>query len=166
MCKFKGLSTFTLSWLWGPSSPQSDTSHTIQCSRSPLSICRALGGDGGGGGGSPMSHVNFKKWQCRMSLLLFSPMSHVEFKKGLCHMSLYFVPPCRMSLSPGMSRDELKNCPCRPVDLRGRGPYHTSVGACCRVSVIGTACTASFSSFAKGTSCKIQRVSCISIVLS
>ena len=32
-------------------------------------------------GASPMSHVNFKKWPCCMSLSLFSPMSYVEFKK-------------------------------------------------------------------------------------
>ena len=52
--------------------------------------------------------------QCRMSILrngnvtcpcrLFSPMSHVEFKKRLCHMSLRFLAHvvchlalCRMS---------------------------------------------------------------------
>ena len=40
-----------------------------------------------------MSHVDFRKWQCRMSLsLILSPMSQVEFKKGLCPMSLYFYP--------------------------------------------------------------------------
>ena len=110
---------------------------------------------------TPLHHWGPWWWWCHMSILrngnvaclccLFSPMSHFEFKKGLCPMSLYFVPPCRISLSL-MLHFELKNCPCRPVDLRGRGPYHTSVGACCRVSVIGTACTASFSSFAEGTS--------------
>ena len=36
-------------------------------------------------GGAPMSHVDFKKWQCPCRL--FPPMSHVEFKKG-CHMSI------------------------------------------------------------------------------
>ena len=70
--------------------------------------------------------------QCRMSILrngnvacfyrLFLPMSHVEFKKGLCHMSLYFLSPCRMSLSP-MSHVDFKNCPCRSVDFKGQGPY-------------------------------------------
>ena len=43
-----------------------------------------------GGGVSPMSHVDFKKWQCRSHL--FSSMSHVEFKERLCPMSLHFYP--------------------------------------------------------------------------
>ena len=70
--------------------------------------------------------------QCRMSILrngnvpcictLFSPMSHVEFKKRLCPMSLHFYPSCRMSLSP-MSHVEFKKGPCRPVGFRGQGPF-------------------------------------------
>ena len=43
---------------------------------------------------SSMSHVEFKKWPCPMSLH-FKPsfhmsMSHVEFKKWPCPMSLHF----------------------------------------------------------------------------
>ena len=70
-----------------------------------------------------MSHVDFKTWQCRMSLslLLVYPMSHVEFKNRLCHMSLQFLGRCRMSLSP-MAHVEFKKCPCRPVNFRGQGP--------------------------------------------
>ena len=70
--------------------------------------------------------------QCHMSILrngnvaclcrLFSPMSHVEFEKRLCPMSLHFYPSCRMSLSL-MSYVEFKICPCHPVDFRGQGPY-------------------------------------------
>ena len=61
------------------------------------------------GGGGP---------QCRMSILrngniaclfhLFFSMSHVEFKKRPCPMSLYFYPSCRMSLS-AMSHVEFNN---------------------------------------------------------
>ena len=40
--------------------------------------------------GAPMSHVDFKKWQCRMSLSFTYPMSHVESKERVCPMSLYF----------------------------------------------------------------------------
>ena len=42
-------------------------------------------------GGSLMSHVSFKKWQSMSNVYVaFSTMSHIEFKKKLCHMSLYF----------------------------------------------------------------------------
>ena len=52
-------------------------------------------------------------------------MSHVEFKKKPCHMSLFFGKPCRMSLSP-MSHGEFKKWPCRPVEFRGRGPSEST----------------------------------------
>ena len=49
-------------------------------------------------GGSPMSPVDFKKWQCPMSLFKKkyrrfqnSPMSPVDFKKWQCPMSLFFL---------------------------------------------------------------------------
>ena len=71
-----------------------------------------------------MSHVDFKKWLCRILCHLFSPMSHVEFKKELCPMSLYFLPSCRMSLGL-MSHVEFKNSPCSPVNFRGQGPFIT-----------------------------------------
>ena len=41
-----------------------------------------------------MSHVDFKKLQCRVSLSLIFPISQDEFKEMLCH----------------------------PVDFRGQGP--------------------------------------------
>ena len=78
----------------------------------------------GGGpliGGSP----------CRLSILrnanvaclcrLFMPMSHAEFKKYPCHMSLYLLKPCRMSIG-SMSNAEFKKWPCRPVEFNGQGP--------------------------------------------
>ena len=40
--------------------------------------------------GTPMSHVDFKKWQCRILCRLFPSMSHFEFKKKAMFMSLYF----------------------------------------------------------------------------
>ena len=65
---------------------------------------------------------------CRLSILrnanvaclcrLCMPMSHVEFKKWLCPMSLYLLPPSLMSLGP-MSHVEFKKRMCRPVYLRG-----------------------------------------------
>ena len=70
-----------------------------------------------------MSHVEFKKWSCRMSFVTyFPPVSHVESKKRQCHMSTRIFSPCCMSLSP-MSHVEYKKWPCRPVDFRGQGPY-------------------------------------------
>ena len=84
--------------------------------------------------------------QCRMSILingnvaclcrLLFPMSHVEFKKGLCHMSLYFLPPCRMSLSP-MSHVEFKNYPVAMSILGVKGhqfPSHSLQGQCSVIS--------------------------------
>ena len=72
-------------------------------------------------GGSPMSHVDFKKWQCCMSLsLIFSNVTCQNQEKALSHVTIIFSP-CRMSLSP-MSHVKFKKCPCRPVDFRGQGP--------------------------------------------
>ena len=74
--------------------------------------------------------------QCRLSILrngnvachchLFSPMSHFEFQKRLCPVSLYFLLPCRISLGP-MSHVEFKKCLCHPVDFRGQGSYVSSL---------------------------------------
>ena len=68
---------------------------------------------------------------CRLSILrnanvaclcrLFMPMSHVEFKKFPCHMSLYCLKPCRMSIG-SMSHVEFKKWPCHPVEFKGQGP--------------------------------------------
>ena len=71
-----------------------------------------------------MSHVNFKTWQCRMSLLLIS--SNVTcpiYEKTMSHVTIIFSP-CRKSLIP-MSHVEFKKWPCRPVDFGGQGPYNT-----------------------------------------
>ena len=38
--------------------------------------------------GSPMSHDDLKKWQCRMFLALILPNVTCQFKNRLCHMSL------------------------------------------------------------------------------
>ena len=61
--------------------------------------------------GSPMSHVDFKKWQSRMFMSLISPMSHVEYMERVCPMSL----------SP-MSHVEFKKCQSCPVDFKGSRP--------------------------------------------
>ena len=72
----------------------------------------------------------FKNANVECLCRLFSTMSHVEFKKQPCLMSLSFLTPCRMSLSL-MSHVEFKKSPCRPVELRGLGPliYRQSVSA-------------------------------------
>ena len=67
---------------------------------------------------------------CRLSILrngnvaclcrLFMPMSHVEFKKCQCRMSLSISIPCCMSLGL-MSYVDFKKGPCRHVEFRGRG---------------------------------------------
>ena len=48
------------------------------------------------------------------------PMSHVEFKKHPCHMSLYCLKPCRMSIGP-ISHVEFKKWPCCLVEFKGQG---------------------------------------------
>ena len=68
-----------------------------------------------------MSHVDFKKWQCRMYLLLiFQNVICSILEKALSHVIIIFRP-CRMSLSP-MSHVESKKYPFRHVDFRGIGP--------------------------------------------
>ena len=82
------------------------SSITILCNHN-TTLKSPLLNSGAFDGGPPMSHVDFKKCQCRMSL---SPMPHVTV----------IFSSCRMSLSP-MSHVELKKWPCRPVDFRGQG---------------------------------------------
>ena len=74
---------------------------------------------GGGGGGSPC-HLSFLR-NANVACLcrLFMPMSHVEFKRYPCHMSLLFLKPCRMIGS--MSHVKFKKWPCRPVEFKGQG---------------------------------------------
>ena len=67
---------------------------------------------------------------CRLSFLrnanvaclchLFMPMSHVEFKKSPCLMSL--AKPCCILIGP-MSHVKFEKRMCHPVDFRGQGPY-------------------------------------------
>ena len=69
----------------------------------------------------PMSHVDFKKWQCHMSLsLIFPNVTCRIYEKAMSHVTV-ISSPCRMSLSP-MSHVEFKKVPCRAVDFRGQGP--------------------------------------------
>ena len=69
-----------------------------------------------------MSHVDFKKWQCRMSGCLFSPMSNLRIDSVICYYNCYplshVTKPlilCHMS--------NLGKRPCRHVDFRGKQPY-------------------------------------------
>ena len=77
--------------------------------------------------GGPMSPVDFKKWQCHMSLSLI--YAHVAYLCP-CRMSnlrndyvacRYLFLSRRMSLSL-MTPDDFKKGPCRRVEFRGRGP--------------------------------------------
>ena len=64
---------------------------TMPLSNTYISCPYAMGPTHGGlDGGSPMSHVDFKKWQCHMSPSLISSISHVEYKKKICHTLLHF----------------------------------------------------------------------------
>ena len=58
--------------------------------------------------GVPMSHVDFKKPQCRISLLLIFHNVTCRIKNRPCRMSLYFTLMSH-SLSP-MSHVEFRNC--------------------------------------------------------
>ena len=67
-----------------------------------------------------MSHVNFKKLQCRASLSLeFSNVACRILNKAMSHVIIIFSP-CRMSPSP-MSHVDIKKRPCRSVDFNGLG---------------------------------------------
>ena len=68
-----------------------------------------------------MSHGDFKKWQCHMSLSRIY-LTFMLNEKAMSHVNILFSP-CHMSLSP-MSHVECKKCPCRPVNFRGQGPYN------------------------------------------
>ena len=89
---------------------------------------------------------------CRLSILrnanvaclcrLLMSMSHVEFKKYPCLMSLYFFKPCRMSIG-SMSHVEFKKWPCRPVEFEGQGPYSSQhIVHSCMVHTDGSQLTA------------------------
>ena len=71
--------------------------------------------------GGLMSHVDFKKWQCRMSLLLIFlnvPYRIQDYDYVPCH---YIFSPISHVTKPYVSCD-FKKCLCRPADFRGPGP--------------------------------------------
>ena len=101
-----------------------DDNPSLELKTPPVTDKRDLRNKGALHGGSPMSHVEFKKWLCPLSLFLRCPcrfqnglMSHVEFKEGLCHVDSIFL----MSIGP-MSHVEFKKQSCRPVEFKGQGP--------------------------------------------
>ena len=63
-----------------------------------------LSQDRGGGWGVPMSHVDYKKRQCRPVEFKKLPCRPVEFKKQSCHPVEFKKWPCRMSLRPKKGR--------------------------------------------------------------
>ena len=74
-------------------------------------------------GGSPMSHVEFKKWLCQLFFYF-----HVNFQMLSCRMSYLRKGPCHVenifflvSIGP-MSHVDLKKWPCRPVEFKGQWP--------------------------------------------
>ena len=92
-----------------------------------------------------MSHVDFKKWQCPLSLYLYF---HVDFEIGKCRLLNLRKGPCRVSnffhMSIGfMSHVDFKKWLCRPVGFKGQGspytplagPRRPETGPPCRVSV-------------------------------
>ena len=69
-----------------------------------------------------MSHVDFKKLQCRISLsLIFPNVTCQIYEKATSHV-IIIVSPCRMSIIP-MLHVEFKKWPCRPVNFRGQVPF-------------------------------------------
>ena len=90
--------------------------------KSPLHLISDIYIPGALDGGSPMSHVDFKKWQSRISLsFIFRNVTCQFLEKDMSHVTIH-SSPCRMLLSL-MSHVEFKKCPCRPVDFRGLVPY-------------------------------------------
>ena len=77
-------------------------------------------------GGSPMSHVDFKKSQCPVSLRLPCPVSPLRYPNVACRFleMAHVVSFILISVSLGsMSHVDFEKRPCRPVDFRGQGPY-------------------------------------------
>ena len=68
-----------------------------------------------------MSHVDFKKCQCRMSLSrIFRNVPFQIYEIAMSHVTTFLVP-CPMLISP-MLHVKFMKWPCRPVDFRGQGP--------------------------------------------
>ena len=53
--------------------------------------------------GVPMSHVDYKKWQCRPVEFKETTCHPVDLKKTSCHYVGFRKVPCRMSLMPEKS---------------------------------------------------------------
>ena len=74
---------------------------------------------GEGGGSSPMSPVDFKKWQCPLSLFFVMSMSifqYVNFK--IWHLSNLRNILCCVGF---MSPIDFKKWPCCTVEFKGQG---------------------------------------------
>ena len=74
--------------------PETGPLYESRLSRSPGSVSTfswdeaPISNPGALDGGSPMSHIDFKKWQCHMSLSLIFPQCHMSnLRKGYvpCH---------------------------------------------------------------------------------
>ena len=86
-------------------------------------------------GGSPMSHVEFKKWLCQLSLIF---NFHVDLemvscrmwnlRNGLCHVDNLFL-----MLISSMSHVNSKKWPLRPVEFKERC-WWLSICICLRPS--------------------------------
>ena len=72
-----------------------------------------------------MSHVDFKKWQRRMSLSLIFPMSHVKFKKRLYHMSLSFFLASALSILGSGAIIISNSREVGYIDLMTTSPFHS-----------------------------------------
>ena len=67
-----------------------------------------------------MSHVDFKKRQCRMSLsLIFPDVPYRIYEIRMSLVVIFFA--CRMSVG-FMTRVNFKKWPCHRVDFRGLDP--------------------------------------------
>ena len=53
---------------------------------SRVMLSKTTGALEGGGGGILMSHVEFKKWLCQLSLIFYFSIFHVDFKMVSCRM--------------------------------------------------------------------------------
>ena len=73
-----------------------------------------------GWGGVPMSHVDYKKGQCRPVEYKKHHCRPVKFKKHPSRPVKFKKHPCPMSRRP-------QKGPCHPVDLRGLHPYKAEV---------------------------------------
>ena len=86
----------------------------MKCNSLMQQTCRPSGTLGGG---SPVSHVDFKKWQCPLSLFL----------QCQCQFLINTNVACRtvhvMLVSP-ISHVGCQNCPCCPAEFKGQGSLY------------------------------------------